>query len=198
MLQSGSGIDTMEVRDITAGPWSTNGWLYDMSKDLKGWSGWDALTDNAVKYSKDAKNRTYYIPYGFYGLSLYYRTDLVSKAGFKSAPTSWDELLTQATAIQNPAKRQYGYAFRGGTNANSNATAVIEAYVADKIDRENGFKLTRTARRSSRHRRRSPPWRRTSSSSRRRRRRRRSPGATRRWSRASPTVRRPSSSRTPK
>lgn len=30
MLQSGSGVDVLEVRDITVGPWSTNGWLYDM------------------------------------------------------------------------------------------------------------------------------------------------------------------------
>ncbi|MFE7792825.1 ABC transporter substrate-binding protein [Streptomyces sp. NPDC057460] len=142
MLQSGSGIDTLEVRDITSGPWSTNRWLYDMSKDLKGWAGWNELTDNAVKYSKDAKGRTYYIPYGFYGLSLFYRSDLVTGAGFKNPPASWDDLLEQATAIQNPGKRQYGYAFRGGTNANSNAVAVIEAYVADKIDRDNGFKLT--------------------------------------------------------
>lgn len=142
MLQSGTGIDTMEVRDTTVGPWSTNGWIYDMASDLKGWSGWDALTANALRYSKDAKGRTYYIPYGFYGLSLYYRTDLVSDAGFSGPPASWDELLKQATAIQDPAKRQYGYAFRGGTNAGSNAVAVIEAYVASEIDRDNGFKLT--------------------------------------------------------
>ncbi|MFJ6571223.1 ABC transporter substrate-binding protein [Streptomyces sp. NPDC091292] len=142
MLQSGSGVDALEVRDITSGPWSTNGWLYDMSKDLKGWPGWDELTDNTVKYAKDAKGRTFYIPYGFYGLSLFYRSDLVTGAGFQNPPASWDDLLEQATAIQNPGKRQYGYAFRGGTNANSNAVAVIEAYVADRIDRENGFKLT--------------------------------------------------------
>jgi multiple sugar transport system substrate-binding protein len=142
MLQSGSGIDALEVRDITVSPWSTNGWLYDMSSELKGWSGWKNLTANATKYSKNAKGRTYYIPYGFYGLSLYYRTDLVAKAGFKNPPDTWDDLLTQASAIQDVSKHQYGYAFRGGTNANSNAVAVIEAYVADKIDRENGFKLT--------------------------------------------------------
>ncbi|KPI05242.1 extracellular solute-binding protein family 1 [Actinobacteria bacterium OK074] len=142
MLQSGSGIDALEVRDTTVAPWRTNGWLYDMSKELKNWSGWNDLTGNAVKYAKDDKGRTYYIPYGFYGLSLYYRTDLVSAAGFKKPPASWDELLTQATAIQDPAKRRYGYAFRGGTAADTNAVAVIESYVADKIDRENGFKLT--------------------------------------------------------
>ncbi|MPY49251.1 ABC transporter substrate-binding protein [Streptomyces acidicola] len=142
MLQSGSGVDTLEVRDITVGPWSNNGWLYDMKKDLDGWQGWQAMTDNAVNASKDAGGRTYFVPYGFYGLSLFYRTDLTKDAGFSKPPATWDELLKQASAIHDPAKRRYGYAFRGGANANSNATAIIEAYVADRIDPANGFRLT--------------------------------------------------------
>ncbi|MFJ9588397.1 ABC transporter substrate-binding protein [Streptomyces acidicola] len=142
MLQSGSGVDTLEVRDITVGPWSNNGWLYDMKKDLDGWQGWQAMTENAVNASKDAKGRTYFVPYGFYGLSLFYRTDLTKDAGFSKPPATWDELLKQASAIHDPAGRRYGYAFRGGANANSNATAIIEAYVADRIDPANGFRLT--------------------------------------------------------
>ncbi|MEU6350426.1 sugar ABC transporter substrate-binding protein [Streptomyces sp. NPDC047072] len=141
MLQSGSGVDVLEVRDITVGPWSNNGWLHDMKTDLAGWQGWDAMTENAVKASQDAKGRTYFIPYGFYGLSLFYRTDLIKKAGFGQPPGSWEELLKQASAINDPGERRYGYAFRGGANANSNATAIIEAYVADQIDPANGFKL---------------------------------------------------------
>ncbi|MEU9118881.1 sugar ABC transporter substrate-binding protein [Streptomyces sp. NPDC048506] len=141
MLQAGSGVDTLEVRDITVGPWSNNGWLYDMRKDLKGWKGWQAMTENAVKASEDAKGRTYFIPYGFYGLSLFYRTDLIKKAGFSKPPASWDELLEQASAIHDPEKRRYGYAFRGGASAYGNATAVIEAYVADEVDPANGYKL---------------------------------------------------------
>ncbi|MEW2395329.1 sugar ABC transporter substrate-binding protein [Streptomyces sp. NPDC046862] len=141
MLQSGTGVDTLEVRDTTVGPWSNNGWLYDMKKDLTGWKGWQAMTENAVKASKDADGKTYFIPYGFYGLSLFYRTDLIKKAGFSEPPATWEDLLKQATAIQDPAKRQYGYAFRGGANANGNASAIIEAYVADDVDPANGFKL---------------------------------------------------------
>ncbi|KAB1150035.1 sugar ABC transporter substrate-binding protein [Streptomyces luteolifulvus] len=141
MLQSGSGVDVLEVRDITVGPWSNNGWLYDMNKDLDGWKGWQALTENAVNASKDAKGRTYFIPYGFYGLSLFYRTDLIKKAGFSKPPATWEELLQQASAINQPATRRYGYAFRGGANAHSNATAVIEAYVADQVDPANGYRL---------------------------------------------------------
>ncbi len=142
MLQSGSGVDVLEVRDITVGPFSTNGWLSDMTTDLADWKGWDNLTDNAVKYSKDAEGHTYYVPYGFYGLSLFYRTDLVKAAGFDGPPKTWDDMLKQASKIQDPVKNQYGYAFRGGTNANSNVVAVIEAYVADNLDTENAFKLT--------------------------------------------------------
>ncbi|MEU0285472.1 ABC transporter substrate-binding protein [Streptomyces sp. NPDC052492] len=141
MLQSGSGVDVLEVRDITVGPWSNNGWLYDMKKDLAGWKGWDALTDNAVAAAEDAEHRTYFVPYGFYGLSLFHRTDLIKEAGFDKPPATWDELLEQASTIHDPSSRRYGYAFRGAANAHSNATAAIEAYVADDIDPANGYLL---------------------------------------------------------
>lgn len=141
MLQSGSGVDTLEVRDITVGPWSNNGWLYDMKKDLSGWKGWEGMTENAVKASEDGKGRTFFVPYGFYGLSLFYRTDLIEKAGFDKPPASWEELLEQASEIHDPSKRRYGYAFRGGANATGNASAIIEAYVADDIDPADGYKL---------------------------------------------------------
>jgi multiple sugar transport system substrate-binding protein len=142
MLQAGSGIDVLEVRDSTVGPWSTNKWLYDMNKDPDGWSGWQDLTENAKNAAKDDKGRTYFVPYGFYGLSLFYRTDMTKNAGFAQPPGSWEELLTQATAIQNVGKRQYGYAFRGGIGAMGNVTAIIGAYVADRIDKTNAFKTT--------------------------------------------------------
>jgi multiple sugar transport system substrate-binding protein len=142
MLQAGSGIDVLEVRDLTVGPFSKNGWLYDMAPDLANWNGWSALTANATKYAKNAEGKSYYVPYGFYGLSLFYRTDLVKEAGFNAPPSSWDELLRQATAIQNPSKNRYGYAFRGGKNGYTNVTVAIEAYVADQIDVNNAYLLS--------------------------------------------------------
>ncbi|WP_416418847.1 ABC transporter substrate-binding protein [Paenarthrobacter aromaticivorans] len=141
MLQSGKGIDVVEARDITVGSFGANNWLYDMTKDLDGWDGWNNLTENAVTYSKQ-NGKTYYIPYGFYGLSLFYRSDLIKNAGFDGPPRSWSEMVEQAEALNKPSENKFGYAFRGGTNANSNAVAIIEAYVADEIDRENAFKLT--------------------------------------------------------
>lgn len=138
MLQSGSGVDVLEVRDITVGPFSNNGWLYDMTDDLGSWDGWDALTDNA-KAAAEGDGESYFVPYGFYGLSLFYRADLVEEAGFDGPPTSWEELLEQASAIQDPANNTYGYAFRGGQNGNTNVVAAIEAYLVDDLDPSNAF-----------------------------------------------------------
>ncbi|WP_040166221.1 ABC transporter substrate-binding protein [Microbacterium gorillae] len=141
MLQAGTGIDVLEVRDLTVGPFTNNKWIYDMTADLKGWDGWDAMTENA-KAVAQADGKTYYIPYGFYGLTLFYRTDLVKAAGFAEAPHSYDDLLKQATAIQDPSKNQYGYAFRGGANGYGNAVQAISSYVADDIDTKNAYLLT--------------------------------------------------------
>jgi multiple sugar transport system substrate-binding protein len=140
MLQAGSGADVLEVRDLTVGPFSNNGWLYDMTADVEKWDGFANLTPQAQKYSKHTDGKTYFIPYGFYGLSLFYRTDLIKEAGFSAPPKNWDELLTQASKIQDPSKNRYGYAFRGGKNGNGNVVACIEAYVGDTIDPENAFK----------------------------------------------------------
>ncbi|WP_243229444.1 sugar ABC transporter substrate-binding protein [Microbacterium sp. CIAB417] len=140
MLQSGKGVDVLEVRDITVGPFSNNGWLYDMTDDLADWEGWDALTENARTVA-EGDGESLFIPYGFYGLSLFYRTDLVEEAGFDGPPHSWKDLLEQASAIQDPANNVYGYAFRGGQNGNTNVVAAIEAYVIDDLDTSNAFLL---------------------------------------------------------
>lgn len=141
MLQSGKGVDVLEVRDITVGPFSNNGWLYDLTDDLKAWDGWDALTENAQSASVAEDGKSYFVPYGFYGLSLFYRKDLVEQAGFDGPPHSWKDLLEQASAIQDPSKNIYGYAFRGGQNANSNVVAAIEAYTIDDLNVDDAFLL---------------------------------------------------------
>lgn len=141
MLQSGKGVDVLEVRDITVGPFANNGWLRDLSADVETWDGWDALTENAQSASVADDGKSYFLPYGFYGLSLFYRKDLVEQAGFDGPPSSWKDLLEQASAIQDPSKNIYGYAFRGGQNANSNVVAAIEAYTIDDLNVDDAFLL---------------------------------------------------------
>jgi multiple sugar transport system substrate-binding protein len=141
MLQSGRGVDVLEVRDSTVGAFSNNGWLHDLSDEATTWAGWDDLTDNAQAVTAEDGAR-YYVPYGFYGLSLFYRTDLVEDAGFDGPPASWEDLLEQASAIQDPGRNTYGYAFRGGQNGFSNVVAAVEAYTIDDLDVENAYLLT--------------------------------------------------------
>ncbi|PJJ70845.1 multiple sugar transport system substrate-binding protein [Diaminobutyricimonas aerilata] len=140
MLQAGNGVDVLEVQDSTVGPFTANKWIYDMNADLEGWDGWDALTENAKKFA-NPDGPTHMMPYGFYGLSLFYRTDMIEEAGFDEPPHSWEDLVEIASAVNDPASNQYGYAFRGGTNGNSNAAAIITAYAADLIDPEDAFRL---------------------------------------------------------
>jgi len=141
MLQAGSGIDVLEVRDLTEGPFSNNNWLYDMAGDLEDWDGMEQLTSNAQLVANRADGKSYYVPYGFYGLSLFYRTDLVKEAGFDGPPHSWEELVEQAAAIQDPSQNRYGYAFRGGKNSNGQLLAIMEAYNGDNLDPTNAFKV---------------------------------------------------------
>lgn len=141
MLQAGSGIDVLEVRDLTIGPFTNNGWLYDMSAETKSWDGFEELTDQAKAFANSVDGKTYAIPYGFYGLSLYYRPDLLKEAGFSDAPATWEELVEQASTIQDPGKGRYGYAFRGSSNAIGQTLAALEAYNADDLDLENAYKL---------------------------------------------------------
>jgi multiple sugar transport system substrate-binding protein len=141
MLQAGNGVDVLEVQDSTVGSFSANDWLYDMNDDLADWDGWDELTPNAQAFA-GVDGPTYLIPYGFYGLSLFYRTDLIEEAGFDEPPHSWEEMIEMAEAVNDPAANTYGYAFRGGSNGSSNAAAIITAYAADDIDPENAFRLT--------------------------------------------------------
>lgn len=140
MLQAGDGVDVLEVQDTTVGPFTANDWLYDMNDDLAQWEGWDTLTPNALAFAVE-EGPTYLIPYGFYGLSLFYRTDLIEEAGFDEPPHSWEEMIEMAKAINDPATNTYGYAFRGGSSAASNAVAIITAYAAADIDPENAFLL---------------------------------------------------------
>lgn len=142
MLQAGSGVDVLEVRDLTVGPFSNNGWLYDMTAQTDAWSGLKDLTEQAQKFSKNSDGKSFFIPYGFYGLSLYYRTDLVKEAGFAGPPATWDELVAQAAKIQDPSKNRYGYAFRGGSNSAGQVMSILEAYNADGLDLADAYSLS--------------------------------------------------------
>jgi multiple sugar transport system substrate-binding protein len=140
MLQSGTGIDVLEVRDMTVAEFSKNNWLHDMTNDVNAWSGWQDITENA-KNAVAQKGRIYHVPYGEYASILFYRTDLTKSAGLSGPPQNWADLLKDSEAINNPAKRVYGYSLRGGDNAGVEVTQMLEAYNADQLNPANAFLL---------------------------------------------------------
>ena len=101
-------------------------------------TGWEDLTDERrSRYAKDADGKTYYVPYGFYGLSACSTAPTwSSRPGSSGPPASWDELLEQATAIQDPSKNQLRLRVpRRARTPTATRSPSIEAYVADEIDR---------------------------------------------------------------
>jgi multiple sugar transport system substrate-binding protein len=140
MLQSGTGIDALEVRDMTVAEFSKNGWLYDMTSDVNSWSGWQDIIDNA-KNAVAQNGHIYHVPYGEYASILFYRTDLTQSAGFSGPPQSWADVLKDSEAINNPGKHVYGYSLRGGDNNGVEVTQMLEAYNADNLDSSNAFLL---------------------------------------------------------
>ena len=139
LLQSGSGADIVEVRDTTVRPWSQNGWLADLDVLLADWDGWDNLSGAALADARQVDDTAYMLPYGGYGISVFYRSDMLADAGYDAPPTTWDEMLEMAQAIHNPAEGRIGYALRGGRNGFSNVILALEAYNAPYLDLENTF-----------------------------------------------------------
>ncbi|XBH20433.1 sugar ABC transporter substrate-binding protein [Jonesiaceae bacterium BS-20] len=140
MLQAGKGVDVVEVRDLTVGSYSTNGWLYDMKSDFADWDGRAALSQTTIDLI-DSEDNMYFMPYGYFGLSIFYRTDLIEQAGFDGPPDTWEDLYSQAKTIQDTLPNQYGFALRGGRSGFMHAIQVIESYLADKVDLQNAYFL---------------------------------------------------------
>ena len=103
MLQAGCGVDVLEVRDLTMGPFTNNSWLYDMTAETEAWDGFEQLTDQAKGFATSMNGKAYALPYGFYGLSLSPNRTSLEEAGFDGPPETWEDLVERA-AIQDPSR----------------------------------------------------------------------------------------------
>jgi multiple sugar transport system substrate-binding protein len=82
--------------------------------------GWLAATDAATN-PKDFGGARYGVPFGTSGNVLNRRDDLLSAAGFKDPPATWEELAKMAAAVQKPPKT-YGMAFALSNVGDGNIT----------------------------------------------------------------------------
>ncbi|HEY9011949.1 MAG TPA: extracellular solute-binding protein [Devosia sp.] len=94
--------------------------------------GWFEGPDRATDTSADAGGRTG-IPFGVNGNLLLRRKDLLEPAGFSEAPKTWEELVTQAVAVNKPPVSGLGFALSnvGDANVQVNVAQSYGARIAD-------------------------------------------------------------------
>lgn len=101
-----------QVQDVMR-EFSRNGWLTDMSDYVKSDSSWG--WDDFQKPARDAvqlEGKVYGVPVMTERQIVYYRKDLLQKAGIK-VPETLDELQSAIKALNKPAEHMYGIAMRG-------------------------------------------------------------------------------------
>jgi len=99
--------------DVFGTHYAQIGRFAEAMEPLNDWAARDGVvSSNYVEGSFDAFTNAsgglLAIPYWLDVRAFYYRTDLLEEAGFTSPPTTWDELLEIAIAINNPPD-VYGY-----------------------------------------------------------------------------------------
>jgi multiple sugar transport system substrate-binding protein len=74
---------------------------------------------------------------------LYYRKDLVEKAGFSGPPTTWDELKDQANKIKQDQGTKFGYVFQGAEyeGGTVNGLEFINSYGGQVLDPGDASKV---------------------------------------------------------
>ncbi len=89
--------------------------------------GWFSGPDTASDVTEDGGIARVGIPFGVNGNLLLRRKDLLEPAGFTEAPTTWEELVTQAVAINQPPLSGLGLALSNVGDANLQV-AVLQSY----------------------------------------------------------------------
>ncbi|ODR81657.1 hypothetical protein BG842_08725 [Haladaptatus sp. W1] len=108
---SSFAVGNMDV--VWPAEFAKNGWAATM-KDPNG------LTDKMLKTPVDSvtiDDKLYGMPIHTDANALYYRTDLLKKAGYDNPPETYTELVEMAKKIKkNSSKDLNGYIWQGGTN----------------------------------------------------------------------------------
>ncbi|MEJ7843678.1 MAG: ABC transporter substrate-binding protein, partial [Rubrobacter sp.] len=86
--------------------------------------------------SNTYEGKVYGVPWFTDAGLLYYRKDLVEKAGFSGPPTTWDELKEQANKIKQDQGTKFGYVFQGAEyeGGTVNGLEFINSYGGQVLD----------------------------------------------------------------
>jgi multiple sugar transport system substrate-binding protein len=136
----GGDIDVIGADIIWPGQFAANGWIEDLSElfDEEMQSDFLGATIETSSY----KGKVYGVPwYSDAGL-LYYRKDLLDKAGLKP-PKTWDEMIDQCKKVQGQEGIPYGFTFQGAEYEGGvcNQSEYIWNAGGDILDRSNPSKV---------------------------------------------------------
>ena len=102
--------------------------------------GWLDSIDSATK-AKSFGEKIYGVPFGFFGNVLYSRADLLKEKGFDSPPKTWDELLAQSKATQDPPTT-YGMGFALSNVLDGNLTTAMMQSFGGRVADDAGKTCT--------------------------------------------------------
>ena len=134
-LDLGLGLARLLARQSQ---FSDLGDLYKKIGDAQG--GWFSGPDTASDLTQDGGIARVGIPFGVNGNLLLRRKDLLEPAGFTEAPKTWEELKTQAEAINKDGVSGLGLALSNVGDANLQV-AVLQSY-GGRIADDAGKKVT--------------------------------------------------------
>jgi trehalose/maltose transport system substrate-binding protein len=111
-FQSGeSGIDVIGGDVIWPAQFAANGYIADLS-DRFPESERRAFLPATIE-ANTYEGAIYGVPWYTDAGMLYYRLDLLERAGYSAPPATWDELKEQARAVQEDVGTRYGFVFQG-------------------------------------------------------------------------------------
>ena len=131
MINSNQPLDIIEVNDNDLKQFTDNKKLANLTGNFKSWKEAKSLTPLALSLAKTIDNTPYVVPQFIFTKALFVRTDVLKQNGVNTLPKTMDDLLKICIKITNPAKNQYGFAWRGKNKAYKFAEFVPSAYVKD-------------------------------------------------------------------
>jgi len=88
--------------------------------------------------------KTYAMPLWGEGTALYYRKDLLARAGFKNPPDTWEEFRTMAAKLTDPSKNQFGAGIgygEGNSDAEWLSRAIIWSFGGSIFDKNGALAI---------------------------------------------------------
>lgn len=136
MLNTNQPLDIVEVRDYTVKQFVNNNKLTDLTPYFENWPGAQTLSPVADASARIVDGIPYLVPHGIFIKALFVRPDVLEKYGITEMPETVDELIEMCIQITDPAKNQYGFAWRGRGPTMKYSDLFASVYVKEVADAE--------------------------------------------------------------